>query len=137
VEPMGKSLDASLVALRGRLSGDVLTKADPGYDEARTIWNAMIEARPALIALPESDQDVAELVRFAVREDIPFSVRGGGRNIAGTALVDGGLTINMSRMRNVTYLPDTNRVVVQAGAIWADVDVALELYGLIVPGGIV
>jgi FAD/FMN-containing dehydrogenase len=137
VEPMGKSLDASLVALRGRLSGDVLTKADPGYEEARTIWNAMIEARPALIALPESDQDVAELVRFAVREDIPFSVRGGGHNIAGTALVDGGLTINMSRMRNVTYLPDTNRVVVQAGAIWADVDVALEPYGLIVPGGIV
>src|SRR5918993_1148961 len=127
----------SLEELRGRLTGAVLTQDDPGYDEARTIWNAMIEARPALIALPETEADVAELVRFAVRTGIPFSVRGGGHNIAGTALADGGLTINMSRMRSVDYLAGINRVVVQAGAIWADVDAALEPYGLIVPGGIV
>ncbi len=115
----------------------MLTQDDAEYGEARTIWNAMIEARPALIALPETDDDVVELVRFAVRTGMPFSVRGGGHNIAGTALADGGLTINMSRMRSVEYLPETNRVVVQAGAIWSDVDAALEPFGLVVPGGIV
>jgi FAD/FMN-containing dehydrogenase len=137
VERMDVDLESSLAELRGRLSGVVLTQDDAGYGEARTIWNAMIEARPALIALPESEADVAELVTFAVRTGIPFSVRGGGHNIAGTALADGGLTINMSRMRSVEYLPGINRVVVQAGAIWADVDAALEPLGLIVPGGIV
>jgi FAD/FMN-containing dehydrogenase len=137
VERMDVDLESSLAELRGRLSGVVLTQDDAGYGEARTIWNAMIEARPALIALPESEADVAELVTFAVRTGIPFSVRGGGHNIAGTALADGGLTINMSRMRSVEYLPGVNRVVVQAGAIWADVDAALEPLGLIVPGGIV
>ncbi len=137
VDQMGTAFDVSLAELRGRISGDIVTQDDPGYEDARTIWNAMIEARPALIALPETDEDVAELVRFAVREGIPFSVRGGGHNIAGTALVDGGLTINMSRMRSVAYLAGIDRVVVQAGAIWADVDAALEPYGLIVPGGIV
>lgn len=130
-------MDGSVAELRGRLTGVVLTPGERGYAEARTIWNAMIEARPAMIALPKTDADVVELVRFAVREEIPFSVRGGGHNIAGTALVDGGLTINMSEMREVHVLPERNRVRVQAGAIWADVDAALEPYGLIVPGGIV
>src|SRR5215213_1974082 len=134
---MGTTFDMSLAELRERLTGAVLTQDDAGYGEARTIWNAMIEARPALIALPETDEDVAKLVKFAVGMGIPFSVRGGGHNIAGTALADGGLTINMSRMRSVEYLAGINRVVVQAGAIWADVDAALEPYGLIVPGGIV
>src|SRR5690606_27635791 len=113
------------------------TQDDPGYAEARTIWNAMIEARPALIALPESEQDVVELVEFAVRTGMPFSVRGGGHNIAGTALADGGLTINMTRMRDIAVDTRRNRVIVQAGANWADVDAALEPYGMIVPGGIV
>jgi FAD/FMN-containing dehydrogenase len=137
VEQMSTAFEASLAKLRGSLTGVVLTQDDSEYEEARTIWNAMIETRPALIALPETDEDVVELVRFAVRTGIPFSVRGGGHNIAGTALADGGLTINMSRMRAIEYLPGMNRVVVQAGAIWADVDAALEPYGLIVPGGIV
>ena len=67
----------TLSEVRARLSGSVLTLADPGYEEARTIWNAMIEAQPAIIALPESETDVAELVRFAVREHLPLAVRGG------------------------------------------------------------
>ncbi len=137
VERMDVGLGESLEELRGRMTGVVLTQDDPGYEEARTIWNAMIEAQPTLIALPETEADVAELVRFAVRSGMPFSVRGGGHNIAGTALADGGLTINMSRMRSVDYVADDNKVLVQAGANWADVDAALEPYGLIVPGGIV
>ena len=137
IERANVDVAESLAELRGRLTGDVLTQDDPQYEEARTIWNAMIEARPALIALPQSEADVSELVRFAERTGMPLSVRGGGHNIAGTALVDGGLTINMSRMRSVEYVAGINRVLVQAGAIWADVDAALEPYGLIVPGGIV
>lgn len=137
VERMDVNVESTLSDLRGRLSGVVLTQDDPGYAEARTIWNAMIEARPALIALPESEQDVVELVEFAVRTGMPFSVRGGGHNIAGTALADGGLTINMTRMRGIAVDTRRNRVTVQAGANWADVDAALEPYGMIVPGGIV
>ncbi len=127
----------ALEMLRARLTGIVLTEDDPGYEEARTIWNAMIEARPAFIALPASNEDVAELVRFAVREHLPLSIRGGGHNIAGTALADGGLTINMSRMKAIAYDVATNRVTVGAGAIWAEVDAALEPFGLMVPGGLV
>lgn len=133
---MPVSTDA-LDLLRASLSGTVLTEIDPGYEEARTIWNAMIEARPAIIALPETDEDVAELVRFAVREALPLSVRGGGHNIAGTALADGGLTINMGRMKAIAYDEKSNRVSVGAGATWAEVDAALEPFGLIVPGGLV
>src|SRR5215217_5203399 len=125
---MGTTFDMSLAELRERLTGAVLTQDDAGYGEARTIWNTMIEARPALIALPETDEDVAELVRFAVRTEMPFSVRGGGHNIAGTAVAECGLTINLGRMRAGEYLAGINRVVVQAGAIWADVDAALEPY---------
>ncbi len=127
----------ALDVLRARLSGMVLTEFDPGYEGARTIWNTMIEARPAIIALPETAEDVAELVRFAVREQLPLAVRGGGHNIAGTALADGGLTINMSRMASITYDAATNRVTVGAGATWAEVDAALEPFGLVVPGGLV
>lgn len=130
-------MDVALDELRRRMTGVVSTQADAGYADARTIWNAMIEARPALIALPETENDVAELVRFAVAEGLPLAVRGGGHNIAGTALADGGLTINMTRMKAIAYDPDTNRVSVGAGANWADVDAALEPLGLIVPGGIV
>jgi FAD/FMN-containing dehydrogenase len=130
------STDA-LAMLRTRLTGTVLTEDDPGYEDARTIWNAMIDARPAIIALPETDNDVAELVRFAVRERLPLAVRGGGHNIAGTALADGGLTINMSRMNAIAYDETTNSVTVGAGATWGEVDAALEPLGLIVPGGLV
>ncbi len=133
---MTVSTDA-LAMLRTRLTGTVLTENDPGYEEARTIWNAMIEARPAIIALPETAGEVAELVRFAVREQLPLAARGGGHNIAGTALVDGGLTINMNRMKAIEYDEATNRVSIGAGAIWGEVDAALEPLGLIVPGGLV
>jgi FAD/FMN-containing dehydrogenase len=128
---------AAIETLRAQLTGQLLTPDDPGYEEARTIWNAMIEARPALIALPETDADVAELVRFAVREQLSLSVRGGGHNIAGTALADGGLTINMTKMKTIAYDAARNRVTVGGGANWADVDAALEPFGMIVPGGIV
>ena len=98
------SADA-LEMLRARLTGAVLTQDATGYEEARTIWNAMIEARPAIIALPETNEDVAELVRFAVRGKLPLAVRGGGHNIAGTALA-GGLAAG--RWRATPPIPPTS-----------------------------
>jgi hypothetical protein len=126
-----------LAILRTRLTGTVLTENNPGYEDARTIWNAMIDARPAIIALPETAEDVAELVRFAAREHVPLAVRGGGHNIAGTAVADGGLTINMSHLNAIEYDAAANRVTIGAGTNWGEVDAALEPLGLIVPGGLV
>lgn len=137
MERMGGVDGWAIRRLRERLHGAVLTPGDAEYGDARTIWNAMIEARPALIGLPDNEQDVAELVRFAIDHDLPLGVRGGGHNIAGTALVDDGLTINMRQLREVRHDPVRDRVTVGAGAIWSEVDAALEPLGLIVPGGIV
>ncbi|MCO5223362.1 MAG: FAD-binding oxidoreductase [Thermomicrobiales bacterium] len=134
------AIDLPLEALHDlshRLTGTIVTPADEEYGGARTIWNAMIASRPAAIAFPETTRDVAALIRFAVAERLPLAIRGGGHNIAGSALADGGLTIHMGRMKSVDYDATTGRVRVGAGATWADVDAALEPFGLIVPGGVV
>ncbi|HET9244834.1 MAG TPA: FAD-dependent oxidoreductase [Xanthobacteraceae bacterium] len=106
-----RGLDRSAVAaLRKLLRGPLLQPAEPGYDEARTIWNAMITKRPALIARVSGDADVIACVNFARENGLPLSVRGGGHNVAGTALCDGGLMIDMSLRRGVRVDP-TRRIV--------------------------
>jgi len=133
-----RGLDRSAVAaLRKLLRGPVLQPAEPGYDEARTIWNAMITKRPALIARVSGNADVIACVNFARENGLPLSVRGGGHNVAGTALCDGGLMIDMSLRRGVRVDPTRRIVRVEGGATWGDVDHETQPFGLVVPSGIV
>jgi len=133
-----RGLDRSAVAaLRKLLRGPLLQPAEPGYDEARTIWNAMITKRPALIARVSGNADVIACVNFARENGLPLSIRGGGHNIAGTALCDGGLMIDMSLRRGVRVNPTRRIVRVEGGATWGDVDHETQPFGLVVPSGIV
>jgi FAD/FMN-containing dehydrogenase len=98
-----RTLDAMAIAgLRSRVHGTVLTAADAGYDAARRIWNAMIDKRPALIVRCAGAPDVLEAIRFAARHEVLVSVRDGGHNVAGTAVCDGGLMIDLSLMKGRT-----------------------------------
>src|SRR5262249_36992207 len=133
-----RGLDQSAVAaLRKVLRGPLLQPAEPGYDEARTIWNVMITKRPALIARVSGNADVIACVNFARENGLPWSVRGGGHNVAGTALCDGGLMIDMSLRRGVRVDPTRRIVCVEGGATWGDVDHETQPFGLVVPSGIV
>jgi FAD/FMN-containing dehydrogenase len=126
-----------LAAFAAGLRERALWPADAGYAEACRIWNAMIERRPALVVRPRDSGDVMACVGFARDSGLPLSVRGGGHNIAGTALCADGLMIDFSRHRAVEVDAGSRRVKVQPGATWADVDRATQAFGLVVPGGIV
>ena len=128
---------AAIATLRKRLRGALLQASDPGYVEARTIWNAMIAKRPALIARVSGSADVVACVNFARETGMPLSVRGGGHNVAGAALCDGGLMIAMSLRRGVRVDPGCRIVRVEGGATWGDVDHETQPFGLVVPSGIV
>jgi FAD/FMN-containing dehydrogenase len=122
--------------LRGALRGRLLAPSSPGYDEARAIWNAMIDRRPALIARCADAEDVATAVRFAREHSLLISIRGGGHNIAGNAVSDNGFMIDLSAMRSV-QVDATRRIArVDAGATLADVDRAAQEHGLATPLGI-
>ncbi len=124
-------------ALAERFSGEVITPGDPGYDGGRRVWNGMIDKHPAVIALCADEADVATAVRFAVEHELPLSVRGGGHNVAGTAVVDHGLVVDLSAMRGVRLGAGDRTVHVQGGATWADVDRVTTPLGLAAPGGVV
>ncbi|WP_366919080.1 FAD-binding oxidoreductase [Geobacter sp.] len=123
-------------ALRKRLTGPLLLPGDIGYDEARRIWNAMIDRRPALIARCASTGDVVEAVGFARKHNLLVSVRGGGHNIAGNAVCDDGLMIDLSLMKGVQVDPNTHRATVEPGCTLADFDKAAQVHGLATPLGI-
>ncbi len=124
-------------ALSWRMAGEVITPGHDDYDDARRLWNGMIDKRPAMIARCADADDVATAIRFAQRNDLPLAVRGGGHNVAGTASVDDGLVIDLSAMRGVWMDPSGETVHVQGGATWADVDRVTAPLGLAVPGGVV
>jgi FAD/FMN-containing dehydrogenase len=122
--------------LRSDLRGNLLASGAPGYDESRTIWNAMIDRRPALIARCTSAADVAVAVRFARDHDLLLAVRGGGHNIAGNAVCEGGLMIDLSPMKAVRVDPDRRTARVEGGATLADFDREAQAFGLATPLGI-
>jgi FAD binding domain-containing protein/berberine-like enzyme len=128
---------AAVTHLRKAMRGALLQPSDPGYGEARTIWNAMIPWRPALIARVSGTADVITCVNFARQHGLPLSIRGGGHNVAGTALCEGGLMIDMSQRRTVHVDPVRRIVRSEGGATWGDVDHETQPFGLVVPGGIV
>lgn len=122
--------------LQGALRGKVLLPGEPAYDEARRIWNAMIDKRPAMIVRCAGAADVHASVNFARDHGLRLAVRGGGHNIAGSALVNDGLVIDLSAMRSVQVAPHKKRAWVEGGALLRDVDHETQAYGLATPLGI-
>ncbi|MFN0119993.1 MAG: FAD-binding oxidoreductase [Blastocatellia bacterium] len=138
LEGTKRALDTVTVAdLRARMRGQVLMSGDAGYDAARRIWNAMINKRPALIARCEGAADVREAVRFAVAHEMLVSVRGGGHNVAGTAVCDGVLMIDLSLMKGIRVDPVARTAWAQPGLLWQDFDRETQAYGLATTGGVV
>jgi FAD/FMN-containing dehydrogenase len=128
--------ETDLTALRGNIRGTLLTASDPAYDEARKIWNAMVDRRPAAILRAQGAADVIQAVRFAKAHQLALAVRGGGHNIAGNAVCDGGLMLDLSGMKSVRVNLSAQNVVVEPGATLADVDRETQAFGLVVPTGI-
>lgn len=124
-------------AFQTRFQGEVLRPSDPGYDEARTIWNRMIDKYPALIARCIHANDVIQAVNFARDNNLRLSVRGGGHNVAGTAVCDQGLMIDLSLMKEIQVDPQGRTATAQPGVVFGELDRATQPYGLAVPGGIV
>ena len=135
VPATGRANEAIFEALRGRLHGAVLDRDHPDYDRARRVWNGLIDRYPAVIARCGGTADVVEAIGVARRYRPVVSIRGGGHQVAGSAVCDDGLVIDLSAMRGVHVDPVARTARVEAGARWADVDRATQLFGLVAPGG--
>lgn len=129
--------DTALEDLEDSVRGAVLQPGDEGYDEARTVWNAMIDKRPMAIVRVSGVADVIRSVEFAREHDLPLAVKGNGHNVAGNAICDGGLTIDLSAMTSVRVDPEAKRAQVEPGATLADVDHETQAFGLVTPLGFV
>jgi FAD/FMN-containing dehydrogenase len=121
----------------GEFQGQRITADDPEYDIARAVWNGAIDRHPRLIARCRATADVAAAVRFARERGLEIAIRGGGHNVAGTAVCDGGIVIDLSAMRAVRVDPGSRTAHVQGGALWGDVDRQTQAHGLATTGGIV
>lgn len=133
VQPRARAVDL----LRRDLTGQVLLPADAGYESARRIWNAAITTQPALVVQVADELDVARTVRWAAAEGLQVALRGGGHNIAGTALLEGGVTVDMRGLTEVAVDPPSRRVSAGAGLTWEALDHATQAHGLATPGGVV
>ena len=129
--------EASLKEFSTQCSGVVLGPDDAGYDEARRLHNGLIDKRPALIARCRGTADVADAVRFARKHGLDIAVRGGGHNVAGLAVCDGGLMIDLSLMKGIQTDPAMRRVRAQAGVNWRELNRETQVHGLAVTGGVV
>jgi FAD/FMN-containing dehydrogenase len=127
----------AVAAFAAGVRGRVLLEGDDGYDEARAIWNGLIDRRPALIVQCTGAADVVDAVNFAREHELLLSIRGGAHNVTGSAVNDGGLVVDLSAMRGVRVDPSTQRVRAQGGATLGDVDRETQLFGLAVPAGVV
>jgi FAD/FMN-containing dehydrogenase len=123
--------------LAGELRGPLLVPGDSGYDEARAVYNAMIDRRPQVIARCGDVADVIAAVRFGRDEALDVAIRGGGHNGAGFGTVDGGLVIDLSAMNGVRIDPEARLAHVEGGALLGDLDHAAHAFGLATPAGIV
>jgi len=124
-------------ALRGQVIGSVLSPSDAGYEEARRVHNGLIDRRPALVARCHGTADIQAAVRFAREHNLEIAVRGGGHNVAGNAVCDGGLMIDLSPMRAVHVDPRARRARAQGGATWGEYNRETQLHGLASTGGVV
>ncbi len=129
--------EEAVQALIARTRGPVLRPGDAGYDDARAIWNGLIDRRPALIVQCSGAADVVDAVNFAREHGLLLSIKAGGHNVAGNAVNDGGLVIDLSQMNGVHVDPSASTVRAEGGATWGEADRESQLFGLAVPGGVV
>ena len=124
-------------ALSQQFSGEIVTASDGGYDEARRVWNAMIDLRPQVIVRPSNASDVVAAVNFARDERLPLAIRGGAHSVAGMGTCDGGVVIDFSSMKKIAVDPEKRTARAEPGAKWTDFDKATQAYGLATTGGTV
>ena len=129
--------DDAVSSLGGRMRGDVIGAGEAGYDGSRAIWNAMIDRRPTRIARCRGAADVMAAIAFAREHDLLCSVRGGGHNVAGKAVADDTLMIDLSPMQGIRVDPSRERGRVEAGCLWSSVDAETQAFGLATTGGTV
>jgi FAD/FMN-containing dehydrogenase len=127
--------DDAVRSFSEELKGPTLTPGDPGYDEARTVFNAMIDRRPGLIAQPVDTADVQRCVKFAREHDLLVSIKGGGHSPQGYAVCEGGLMIDLSRMKKIVVDPERRTATAEGGVNWGEFDAATQEHGLAIPGG--
>src|SRR5262245_44749435 len=125
--------EVTVAAFKTTLRGELLRPGDNGYDAARTIWNAMINKHPALIARCAGVADVINAVNFARTHDLLVAVRGGGHNVAGNAVCDGGLMIDLSRMKGMRVDPVHRTARAEPGLTWGESDRETQAFGLATP----
>jgi FAD/FMN-containing dehydrogenase len=131
---MGKP---TIAQLREQVRGDVVTPDDAGYEDARKVYNAMIDRRPGVVIRPANVEDVIAAVNFARESGLDLAVRGGGHSVPGFGTVDDGVVIDLSRMRGVRVDPENQRAHAEGGATWGDFNAATHEFGLATTGGIV
>lgn len=129
--------EASLAALRDGFCGSLLLPGDDGFDGARRVHNGMIDRHPAIIARCQGSADVADALAFGLANDLEIAVRGGGHNVAGRAVCDNGLVIDLSAMKGIWVDPARRRVRAEAGVNWGEFNRATQLHGLATTGGAV
>jgi FAD/FMN-containing dehydrogenase len=137
VAPSRMPDESAIVGLRETLRGTMLLPDDPEYDATRGIWNGMIDRRPSVIVRCHGVADVIAAVNFARDHGLQVAVRGGGHGVAGHAVCDGGMMIDLSNMRAVRVDPTARRARVQGGATWGDVGCETTAFGLATPGGLI
>jgi FAD/FMN-containing dehydrogenase len=135
--PLVESVDQAMAELASRMTGTLVRPGDPAYDEARAVWNGMIDLRPAAVARCASAADVQAALRVVRATGLPLAVRGGGHNVAGFGTVDAGIVVDLSPLRAVHVDPERRRVRVGGGATLGDLDAATQAHGLVVPAGVV
>lgn len=133
---MSQLSQTAIEEFKTNFSGSVILPEDMQYEEARQIWNAMIDRKPSMIACCTSSDDVAQSLNFVRRHNLPFSVRGGGHNIAGSSACDDGVMIDLSPMKKIDIDPALQLGYVEPGCTLADFDAAAQAYGLATPLGI-
>src|SRR5258708_27295903 len=124
-------------SLHRRFNGDLLRPGESGYEDARTIWNGMVARAPGLIARCADVSDVQNAVRSASRIGILTAVRCGGHSLAGFSTCDGGLVIDLSRMRGVSVDPEARRARFAGGCLLGSIDAATQKAGMVFPSGVV
>ncbi len=130
-------LREGLAAHADGFGGEIFLPGDTGFDGARAVWNAMIDRQPSIIARCRDANDVVAAVKLARAKDLPIAIRAGGHNVAGHAVCDGGVMIDLTLMRGVDVDAARRVASVQGGALWRDMDVATQLHGLATPGGVI
>ena len=122
--------DSALAHLRTRFTGQLLCPGDTDYDSARRVWNGAIDRRPTVVARCATVDDVRAALSFAREHDLPMAVRGGGHNVAGTAVCDDGVVIDLSTMRGVAVDPAKQTGSAAGGVLWGEFDESTQAFGL-------